>query len=265
MHHLVEIPLHAATSPTDRELISDRLWADGAVGVEEQATTIIGAFLDAGVAGAVAASLDGRVREVPDHTGLDAWRAHATSIAAGPFTIRPPWVEPVDGDEIVIDPGHTFGSGSHPSTRLAAALLAARVRPGMHVVDLGAGSGVLSIIAARLGARVTAIDIDRSAETAIRTNAEANGVADRITTVIADIEAAPTTADLSVLNVTIDIHEHIAAAMPRATGPLIVAGILRGEQEARCATAHQRHIVDRAFDGEWAALVLDHGAGTTRS
>lgn len=265
MHHLVEIPLRRETTGSDRDVIGDRLWAGGAVGVEEQEAAIIGAFADLSAALAAAESLDGHLRSVDDSTGLDAWRDYATSVDVGPFTIRAPWTEPGTGIDIVIDPGHTFGSGSHPSTRLAATLLAKHVQTGMRVVDLGAGSGVLSIIAARLGASVTAIDIDPDSESTIETNARHNGVADLVTVATNAIESTPTTADLTVLNVTIDIHERVAPTLPRETGPLIVAGILSGEQERRCATAHARTIVDRSVDGEWAALVLDHGAATTPS
>ncbi|MEM9465933.1 MAG: 50S ribosomal protein L11 methyltransferase [Actinomycetota bacterium] len=263
MHTLVEISLDDLTSP---ETVSDRLWVLGAVGVEERSGTVVGAFVDPDRAAVAATELGGRARSVADTAGLDAWREHARVVVAGPFAVRPPWLDPGPGIDLVIDPGHTFGSGSHPTTRLATALLANRVEPGMHVVDLGAGSGVLSVAAALLGATVTAIDTDPRAPATIAANAARNGVAQRIDTVTADIAEVATTADLGVLNVTIDIHERVAPALRRLPiGPLIVSGILAVHHEARCAAAHGRSIGDRITEDEWAALVLDHGASATPS
>ena len=264
MHVLVEVRLDDSTA--DAELVGDRLWALGAVGVEERLDHVVAAFADPAAADAAAAEFDGRLLPVADTTGLDTWRPHAAVIAAGPFSIRPPWLDPGPGRDLIIDPGHTFGSGSHASTRLAVDLLARHVRPGMHVVDLGAGSGVLSVAAALAGATVTAVDTDSNAEDAIAANAARNRVADRIETRIDDIASIDVEADLALLNVTIDIHERVAPHLRhQRIGPLVVAGILTGDQEARCATAHDRTIVERATHDEWAALVLDHGAPTTPS
>ncbi len=256
MHHLVEV-----VADRDPDLLGDRFWILGAVGVEVRDGTVIGAFDDAGLAAAAATALGGRASAVADTTGLDAWRDHAVVTDVGPFSIRPPWLEPGEGVDLVIDPGHAFGSGSHPSTRLALTLIADLVTPGMRVADLGAGSGVLAVAAARLGAEVLAVDLDPAARDAIDANARRNGVRERIETVIGDVATTVITADLSVLNVTIDIHEHLGPALHSLPpGPLVVAGILAGDQEQRCAAAHHRHPRTRVADGEWAALVLDHGA-----
>lgn len=266
MYILVEVPLERDATSTLIDLVSDTLWAHGAVGVEERAMRVIGGFTDHEGAMAAADVLGGALHTVAETTGLDAWRDHADVVDAGPFSIRPPWLEPGRGIDLVIDPGHSFGSGSHPSTRLATALLAATVEPGMRVADLGAGSGVLAIAAAHLGATVHAIDNDRGAAPAIRANAEYNGLSARITTTTADLASVEVDADVAVLNVTIDIHETVGAALQaQRIGRLIVAGILAGEQEQRCATAHGRIINDRVVEGEWVALDLDHGAAPTPS
>ena len=258
MHVLVEV--HAGDDPHAVDTITDRLWVAGAVGVEEQPGVVIGAFEDAATAEAAATALDGSLRPVEDTTGLDAWRSHAEAITAGPFTVRVPWLDPGPGIDLVIDPGHTFGSGSHPSTRLALTVLAELIEPGMHVLDLGSGSGVLAIAAARLGASVTAVDLDPGSPATIAANAERNGVADRIESITADIASVSATADLTMLNVTIDIHETVAPGLRgQSLGPLLVAGILAGPQEQRAAAAHGRVIVDRLTEDEWAVVVLDHG------
>ncbi|MEM9519966.1 MAG: 50S ribosomal protein L11 methyltransferase [Actinomycetota bacterium] len=264
MHSIVDVP-----AGPDPELTGDRLWVLGAVGVEARDGLLIGSFSDRTAAQAAAAALGGRVRTADDRTGVDAWRTHATWYQVDRFIIRPPWVDAPSVDpanDIVIDPGPTFGSGSHPSTRLAARLLVDVVQPGMSVTDLGAGSGVLSIIAARLGARVTAIDLDPTSPSAVDDNAHRNGVGAHVTAHHRQIESHLVDADVSVLNVTIDIHERVSSALQhQPLGRLIVAGILCGEQEARCAAAHNRTASRRRVDGEWAGVVLDDRATDSSS
>lgn len=128
------------------------------------------------------------VTEVRVDDGLDTWREHAVAVRAGRrLVVRPPWVPlgEVGPEDVVVevDPGAAFGHGAHPTTRLCLAALEAEleVRPGGAVLDVGSGSGVLAVAAARLGAaRVVAVDIDPAAVAATRANAAANGVADRI-------------------------------------------------------------------------------------
>lgn len=255
MHALVEV-----APGNDPDLVSDRLRMFGAVGVEIRDDVVVGAFTDAAAADAAAVDLNGRCFTVGDTTGLDEWRDHAVVVAAGPFSIRPPWLDAGSGLDLVIDPGHAFGSGSHPSTQLALDLLADLVAPGISVADLGAGSGVLGIAAALLGADVITVDCDPEARRATLANAARNGVADRVEAITEDLAAVDLHADLTVLNVTIDIHEEVAPRLRnQALGPIIVSGILAGEQEHRCATAHDRVAARRVVQDEWAALVLDRG------
>ena len=101
--------------------------------------------------------------------------AHLRPVRVGAVTIRPPWL---DGspEDLVIDPDTTFGAGTHESTRLSLELLQ-RLEPGGPLCDWGAGSGVLSIAAARLGfGPVTALELDADAAGVIAANARANGV-----------------------------------------------------------------------------------------
>jgi len=258
VHHLIEVP--AGDQP---ELRIDALWAAGAVGIEERAGVIIAAFDQDHPPTDLAESLGGAIREVADDVGLDAWREHFVAQEAGPFTVRAPWqVAPNNNGvaiDMVIDPGHSFGSGSHPSTRLALELLASSVQLDDNVVDLGSGSGVLSIASLLVGAgHATAIDIDPGAAAVAEQNAQANDVETKLA---ARTESAATTTgcfDLCIANVTIDIHESIAPSVaanilaPR----LLVAGILAGDQEHRAATAYERQVIKRLRDGEWAALLL---------
>ena len=266
MHHLVTIA--RPDDPADVEVAIDRFWVAGAVGVEELGGTVRAAFTDADTAGRVAAEHAGSVESVDDDTGLDEWRDHAESYRAGAFHLRPPWHPAGDhGLDLVIDPGHAFGSGSHPTTRLVLATLDQVIRPDDHVLDLGTGSGVLAIAAAMLGATVDAIDIDPAARPAVTANAAANDVDDRIAVHIGDIaELDLAAADVVLLNVTIDIHELVAETVRAIDADrLVIAGVLAGEQAERAARLHGRTPAATTVEGEWASLVFDHGRSAPAS
>lgn len=259
MHHLLTIKV----DESDRDLLSARLWAMGVVGVEDLGDRLRAAFADRSTALAAAAALDRppEVEEVDDHAGLDAWRDFATWVEAGPFVICPPWVAPPEGKPVVtIDPGYSFGSGSHASTRLAVAAVAEIVQPEMRVLDVGCGSGVLSVAAALLGATVTAVDVDPAAVEATRANSTANSCADRITASLGSARDVVDTFDLVVVNVTIDIHEMIAADVAdriKPDGVMIASGLLAGLHEQRLAENFPDcHLIRRFTEAEWAAIML---------
>ncbi len=254
MHHLVEVSV-----VSDIDIVAAEMWALGAVGIEERDHSLKAAFTDHTQALLVAGRFQAEVQTVADTEGLDEWRGHATAHRAGPFRIRPPWIEPGEGLDLVVDSGRAFGSGSHPSTRLALELLAAKVEPGAHLLDAGSGSAILSIGAALLGATAVAVDIDPAAESATATNAGTNDVSERVEFRLGSVDLGAGSYDLAVANVTIDVHEAIAPAFNRlVTAPhLIVSGILAGPQEQRCADAYERIIGSRVSEGEWVALVLE--------
>ena len=114
-----------------------------------------------------------------------SWREFFGPVLVGRIAIVPTWVEyeASPGEVLIrIDPGQAFGTGHHETTRLCLAALDEAVRPGTRVLEVGAGSGILSIAAARLGAaQVEAFEIDPIAADVARANCEANGVADRVT------------------------------------------------------------------------------------
>jgi ribosomal protein L11 methylase PrmA len=106
----------------------------------------------------------------------DRWKAFHQPVRVGPLWIGPPWHDPpADATAIVIDPGRAFGTGAHPTTQLCVELML-ELEPAS-VVDFGCGSGVLSIVAAKLGfTPVIALDADENAVAATIANAAANGV-----------------------------------------------------------------------------------------
>ena len=170
--------------------------------------------------------------------------------SAGGFTIHPPWLQPPANAErrIVIDPGPAFGHGGHPTTAMVLDLLATQELRGLTVGDIGCGTGVLGIAAARLGAeRVWAIDNDPAARQMTQANAVANGTP-------IDLVDAISACDLALVNVTIDVHEALAPSV-QATR-ILVSGILE-DQVDRLEAAYGRTLTTRRARDSWIAGALD--------
>jgi ribosomal protein L11 methyltransferase len=139
-------------------------------------------------------------RTVDEQDWAEAWKAHYQPVRIGQrLLIRPLWIDLEIGSddlEIALDPGMAFGTGTHPTTQLCLEALEDMVRPGMTVLDLGCGSGILAIGAAKLGAhRILAVDIDPIAVTVTVENAAQNGVAERITAAEGSLETVLQTGE----------------------------------------------------------------------
>lgn len=159
----------------------------------------------------------------------DAWRAFHRPVRAGGVWIGPPWEQPPAGEPaVVIDPGRAFGTGAHPTTRLCVELLAEAPRGAL--LDVGCGSGVLAIAAARLGyGPLVAVDDDPFAVDVTRANAIANGVALDAFVVDATAGMLPA-ADVAVANILLGPVE---AVLPRLSAQhAITSGYLAGERPA---------------------------------
>jgi ribosomal protein L11 methyltransferase len=146
-------------------------------------------------------------RRVADAAWQEAWKAHARPIAIGRLRIVPRWWRdpyPTGGVVVRLDPGMAFGSGEHPTTQLCLAALDRWVRPGATIIDVGTGSGILAVAAARLGAgRVIAVDSDPEAVAVARANVRNNRCASRVTVRLTDgLRAVRARADLIVANLT---------------------------------------------------------------
>ena len=163
--------------------------------------------------------------------------------------ITPSWdIDAADpsGIVIVVDPAMAFGTGEHGTTRGCLRLLQDVVRPGMHVLDVGTGTGVLAVAAARMGAaRVHGVDIDPEATENAEGTVAQNGVADRVTLETREVDetylrATPATWDVILANVLSGVLKpllpaFVAAMRPGAT--LILSGILQTEAEGVVAAA----------------------------
>jgi ribosomal protein L11 methyltransferase len=195
----------------------------------------------------------GTVEVVPmEPDWADRWREFHRSVRAGPFWVGPPWERAPDGVlAIAIDPGRAFGTGAHATTRLCLELLAALPRGS--VLDIGCGSGVLAIAAAKLGFEpVVALDSDPAAIDATRANAERNGVAVETRRSDALVEPLPH-ADVALANVTLAA---VHALAPRLSGRwLIASGYLISDDPSLAAFERRQR---RTAEG-WAADVFEHG------
>jgi ribosomal protein L11 methyltransferase len=176
------------------------------------------------------------------------------------LTVRPPWEPPgTSSIDLVIDPGQAFGTGAHATTRLCLELLLELPEPGGGFVDLGCGSGVLAIAAARLGySPVLALDNDPASVAATAENAAVNGVSvevRRFDLRSEDVPAADTVA-ANLLGPLLRAWAPRLAAVPRR---LIASGLLVAEADGIAegfAVAGLRE-VDRRESGEWGALLLE--------
>jgi ribosomal protein L11 methyltransferase len=176
----------------------------------------------------------------------DRWRAFHRPVWIGPLWVGPPWQPPPgDADAIVIDPGRAFGTGAHPTTRLSLELLT-ELEPAT-LVDVGCGSGVLAIAAAKLGFTVVeAVDLDPVAVETAAANAARNGVRFPVRAADALSEPLPR-AEVGVANIALEVIEKLAPRLDVET--LIVSGYLDAQQPE---LAGLRHAGRRTADG-WAA------------
>lgn len=202
-----------------------------------------------------------------------AWKRHFHVLHIGKrMVVVPTWREYVASEsDIVIglDPGMAFGTGHHPTTHMCMVLLEEFCTPEMRVLDVGCGSGILSILAAKLGvASVVGVEIDDVAARSAAANITDNSV-DGIVTVYQGTlteSLIPTDGfDLVVANVSGKVVSELAIDMISALRPggrIIASGILDARQESvRQALASAGAVIERGvIDGDWVALVATKGA-----
>jgi ribosomal protein L11 methyltransferase len=206
---------------------------------------------------------------VNDEDWAEAWKAHYHPIRIGKrLLIRPAWITDVDTqpDDIVItlDPGMAFGTGTHPTTQLCLEAIEDLMEPGIDVLDLGCGSGILAIAAARFHAgKVIAVDIDEIAVEATNENAAANGVAERIQAQTGSLETLITSArryDFMLVNILartiIAMCQAHLGDLVRPGGAAIFSGII--DTQADDVEAALRHTglepYARRQQGDWILI-----------
>jgi ribosomal protein L11 methyltransferase len=190
----------------------------------------------------------------------ERWREfHRPLVIGRRLTVRPPWEPAGDCElDIVIDPAQAFGTGAHATTRLCLELLLA-LAAGRSFVDVGCGSGVLSIVAAKLGfAPVLALDVDPLAIEATRANASVNGVVLEVRRFDLRTEPVPA-ADVVAANVLAPpLLEWAASGRGAWPEQLILSGLLATEADrvADAFAAVGMRERRRRSAGEWGALLL---------
>lgn len=208
------------------------------------------------------------LRPIAEEDWTEAWKQHFPITRIGQrLVIRPPWLPYVpQAHDVVIelDPGMAFGTGLHPTTQHCLLWLEELVEPAMQVLDAGAGSGILSIAALKLGAdRVTALEIDPVAVEVLQHNLARNGVRSRavicagdITQILQDREKY----DLVVANIIARVLIAAGPALVRAARPeawIILSGIITTVEREVRARFHQlgASVVSRRQDGDWVSLL----------
>ena len=190
-----------------------------------------------------------------------AWKAYFKPIRIGRhFLIKPTWeqVDLLEGDIVLeLDPGMAFGTGTHPTTTLCLTTLEDLVKPEHTVFDLGTGSGILAIAAAKLGAKVEAVDLDSVAIKVAQENVDLNQVNDRVRVLRGDLGTVLTgQADVVIANIIADVILILLPDLKRilhAEGEFLASGIIEnraGDVEEGLKNAGFE-IVERIFDSGW--------------
>lgn len=240
--------------PEARAACLAALFAVGAQGVHEDLSALVTHFPPATDLESVHRALTEadefvviETSTVPDVDWSEAWKGRIGAHELGGLTVTPPWL--AEGRDpsrtIVIEPGMAFGTGEHATTRGVVRLLPKRLRAGDIVADLGAGSAVLAIAAAKLGAaRVYAIELDADAIPDAEANVRRNGVADRVHVIEGDAGALlPLVAPVQVILANI-ISSVLTELLPvigmvlAEDGVAILSGILREERETMVGVLH---------------------------
>jgi len=259
-----------------REAVEYALMEAGALGTETSDQTVTGYFSDTPSRERVRNELfealriynlpsssvrDMKLREVEDRDWLAEWKQNWQPVEVGRFIIAPPWAELGDAHDcliIRIEPGMAFGTGTHETTRLCLNAIQKHFSGGSFL-DVGTGTGILAIAAAKLfpEARVEACDTDETAIAIARENAAANHVS--IDFRADSIDDTTASADLVCANLTADVIAHMLPALIGATcGKLILSGILETQIDMVQAGLHACGVndFDVAQDGEWVAFII---------
>ena len=195
------------------------------------------------------------------------WRSfHVPIEIAGTLYVRPPWRDPATDPsliDVVIDPGQAFGTGSHATTRLCLELLVALARSGEArgpLLDLGTGSGVLAIAAAKLGfSPVSGVDHEPESVAAARENAAANGVSVECSQLDLRGDELPHAPTVTA-NLLRPLLLELAPRLARPPAVLIASGLLTDQLDEVAGVFAERQGMrerTRRHDGEWSALLLE--------
>ena len=201
------------------------------------------------------------IRRIADEDWLESWKSQFTPIRIGAFFVRPSWSDARgEGIELVLDPGMAFGTGLHPTTRQCLEAVGSLELAGRSVLDVGTGSGILAVAAAKRGAaRVVGVDTDPLAVRAAAENAQRNAV--RLEVGEGSAADVAGTFDVVLANLVADILVAIAPdlrARVAAGGTLVCAGIVQDKAERVAAALSEAglRVVERDQREDWIRLTL---------
>lgn len=206
------------------------------------------------------------VKEIEESSWLDRWREYYRPVRVGRrLLVKPSWEAPEPEEGLLViemDPGLAFGCGTHPTTAMCMTLLEEAVGGGETVLDVGTGSGILAVAAARLGAAgVLAVDSDPVAVRVARENVEINGLAGVVEVREGDLLAGVgSPADVIVANIVADVIIRLlpaATGLLKAGGRLIASGVISGRRQevAGALAAAGLETMKALSEGEWAAFL----------
>ena len=207
-------------------------------------------------------------RVLDDEEWQNSWKQHFHTLHVGKrIVLRPTWRDYAPGESdivITLDPGMAFGTGHHPTTRMCLERLEGLVEPGMKVLDVGCGSGILSIAAAKLGASsVLGLEIDSVAVRVAKRNVQENGVGHGVRVTQGSLphpEVRARSHNLAVTNISAKIVSEMADHLVRAVTPggsVIASGILLDNKDGveRALASADARLEETLVDGDWVTLV----------
>jgi ribosomal protein L11 methyltransferase len=202
-----------------------------------------------------------RSRHDNDESWKLGWKAFfkPTEVAPG-VIVRPPWSDQLKSKvDVIIDPGLAFGTGTHATTQLAAQLLVKQLegQPSLKVLDQGCGSGILSLIAARLGHQVVGVEIDPMATRSAQENLPLNQFSQKDVTFISDDQVPNGPFDVVIANIIAPVLIDLASQIKAVCQETIILSGLLVAQEDRVLKAYQGWVTsERITSGEWVGLIL---------
>lgn len=263
------------------EAIANFLFENGASGTEERSDRLLGFFPEPAdpekLTGILKPYLrilndlgfevgEATIRRVGQEDWGRKWRENFTCIQVTPsLYIKPPWEEKPKAEGIVIDimPRMAFGTGSHETTRLCLEFMQSVLEAGNSVLDIGTGSGILAIGAAKMGAgQIEAVEIDADAIDNVYENAKLNDVADRIRVSLGSLEVVPKMKyDLIIANINRSVLEKIVPKLDVYTHPdtrIILSGILDTEEALieNMLSELKLMVLKKRKLGEWLAYTI---------